>query len=540
MSGRLGFVPVRAGDDLVGGAEMLVAELADGLAARGHAVDILTSTAADHFTGLDRFPAGVTERPSGARLLRFPAVASRARADRVLGNRRLAVSGTLDPEAAARWCHDDVRVPGLVDHLAAHAGEYRALVFAPYLYWATLAGTLVDPARTIVLPCLHDEPTATLPLIDRMFAESRGVWFLTDPEAAFARRRFTDLTEHAVIGSAVAPPGPVDPDRFRARHGIDGPFVLMLGRREAGKGTPAAIDAFVTAAERSGTAVRLVAAGPGEVRLDARARAHVVDVGVLTPAERDDALAAATALLQPSPHESFSRVMMEAWQVGTPVIATADCTVSAWHVERSGGGRTYADVDDLADALRSATTPAFAALGSAGAGYVAREYSWPVVLDRVEASLDAWLPADAPGPGPVAPSGRRRVVVGPFVPEVSAADAPVVEAVLAATRERWAAGDAVTVVSPTPSLAPGWADPATRRGVRRIRRLAAGADGVVTVGPVPPRLARLLDRLPTVERIAAAAPEQTIDRPGRSGRLRRNLARWRAGLPTFVRSFRRP
>ena len=472
MSGRLGFVPVRAGDDLVGGAEMLVAELADGLAARGHAVDVLTGTAAEHFGALDRYAPGVTVRPSGARLLRFASVSTRARADRVLGNRLLAATGTLTPEAAARWCHDDVRVPGLIEHLAAHAGEYRALVFAPYLYWTTLAGTLVDPARTIVLPCLHDEPTATLTAMDRMFAESRGVWFLTDPEADLARRRFPRLADHAVIGSAVAPPGPVDGDRFRARFGVEGPFVLLLGRREAGKGSDAAIADFVAAAERAGTDLRLVTAGPGALTLDARTRSRVLDVGRLEPSDRDDALAAAVALYQPSPHESFSRVMMEAWQVHTPVIANAASAVSAWHVERSGGGVVYTGVDDLVAALRDVRDPAFVARGVAGAAYVAGEYTWPVVLDRVEASLDAWFPAEQPLPGPMGPSGRRAVVVGPFPPIAEPGDAATVEvteAVLAATRVHWAAGDAVTVVSPSPSLAGHHADPATRRGVRRVR-----------------------------------------------------------------------
>lgn len=531
MSDRLGFVPVRAGDDLVGGAEMLVAELVDALAARGHAVDLLTGTNAGHFSDLDAFAPGVTERPSGARLLRFPAVASRARADRVLGNRRLDLTGSLDAAAAAQWCHDDVRVPGLVDHLAAHAGEYRALVFAPYLYWTTLAGTLVDPARTILLPCLHDEPTAGLAAMDRMFTESRGVWFLTDPEADLARRRHPGLADHVVIGSAVAPAGPTDGDRFRARHGVDGPFVLMLGRREAGKAFAGAVADFVAAADRVESPLRLVTAGPGAVHLDARTRARVVDVGRLTPADRDDALAAATALLQPSPHESFSRVMMEAWQVGTPVIATAASAVSAWHVERSGGGCVYAGTDGLADALRAATDPAFAARGAAGAAYVAREYTWPVVLDRVEASLDAWRPAGGPPTGPTGPSGRRAVVVGPFPP----ATGPLVEAVLDATRSHWAAGDAVTVVSPSPSVADRHADPATRRGVRHLARLLTGADAVVVAGSVPPRLARVLATAASVERVVPDAAPAPRTRTG----LGRHLSRLRAGLPTWLRSWRR-
>ena len=97
-SGRLAFVPVRFGDDLVGGAEMLVRETADGLAARGWSVDVLTGCARDHFREPHHYAPGVTERPGAARLVRFPSVVSSHRADRVLGNRALAAGQLTQPK----------------------------------------------------------------------------------------------------------------------------------------------------------------------------------------------------------------------------------------------------------------------------------------------------------------------------------------------------------------------------------------------------------------------------------------------------------
>jgi hypothetical protein len=401
-------------------------------------------------------------------------------------------------------------------------------VFAPYLYWTTLVGTLVDPARTIVMPCLHDEPAAGLPGYDRMFRESRGAWFLTEPEAALAARRF-DLGDAAVIGSAVAPATGADPARFRARFGVDGPFALTVGRREDGKGFGAFLTEYVSATRGVRTPLRLVTVGPGAVSVPESVRDRVLDLGVLDAADRDDALAAATVLVQPSPHESFSRVVMEAWCAGTPVIVNGDCAVSVWHCDRSGGGVAYRSAPELAEALRVATTSEFAARGARGRAYAAREASWPTVLDRVEASLDAWLPpGGAAEPADPGASGRRTVVVGPFPP----ANGPRVEHVLAATRAGWRAGARVTVVSPGPSLAPVRARPDTAVGARRIGRLLRGADRAVVVGAVHPRLARALDRVAEVERHEPQAPSPTQPRAG----LAERVARVRAGGPTFVRT----
>jgi glycosyltransferase involved in cell wall biosynthesis len=391
-AGRLGFVPVRFGDDLVGGAEMLMREMADGLARRGHAVDVLTGCARDHFREAHYYEPGVSVRPSGVRVVRFRSVVSRHRADRVLGNRMLGAGHLIVRDAQYRWCNDDVRVPGLFDYLVDHASEYRAFVFAPYLYWTTVAGSMVAPERTIVLPCLHDEPAARLTIFDRMFRESRGLWFLSEPEAELARRLRPDLAPHAVIGSGVDVPRRYDPGRFRTRFGVEGPFALYAGRREAGKGFATLIDDFVTAVQRHGVPMRLVIAGPGRARLSPRARRHVVDVGILSTADRDDAMAAAAAVIQPSPFESFSRTMMEAWLAGTFVIANRASAVSVWHCRRSGAGATYSGPDELAEALHRALDPAVVDQAARGRAYVLREYTWPVVLDRVEAVLDDWFP----------------------------------------------------------------------------------------------------------------------------------------------------
>jgi len=68
-------------------------------------------------------------------------------------------------------------------------------------------------------------------------------------------------------------------------------------------------------------------------------------------------------------------VLLEAWQVGTPVVVRANNPVTAGQVARSGGGVSYRDADDFGDAL-DRVIAARDSLGSAGRAWVERESSW--------------------------------------------------------------------------------------------------------------------------------------------------------------------
>jgi glycosyltransferase involved in cell wall biosynthesis len=119
-------------------------------------------------------------------------------------------------------------------------------------------------------------------------------------------------------------------------------------------------------------------------------------VGFVPDDLRDDALAAAVAYVQPSTMESFSRTVMESWLAGTPVLANAKSEVVAWHIGRCGGGRTFSDGRTLAAevaALGTGEGDVAQEMARAGRRYVLENYTWPVVLDRMEASLQTVLGA---------------------------------------------------------------------------------------------------------------------------------------------------
>ncbi len=389
---RLAVVPPRYGPDVLGGAEVVLAELGRGLAERGWDVEVLTTCARDHFTWENAYPPGTTQE-GGLTVRRFPAVVSTARAERAQLEARILAGDRLSLHEQQRWVNDDLRAPALFHHLLAEATGYRALVFAPYLFWTTFACGQVAPERTVLMPCLHDEPQAALELFRPLFAGAAGAWFLSEPEQALAAELGLMPRRHRVIGSGITAPASYDPEGFRKRHGIEGRFVYYGGRREGGKGWERLLDGFARAVGRADLPFSLVTTGTGPVTPPGELAGRVIDLGFVDDAERNDAMAAADAYLQPSRNESFSRTILEAWLAGTPVIGNAASEVVRWHCERSGAGLLYDDDAELEQCLRfvAEAPEAAATLAAGGRSYVLDSYRWPDVLDRVEEDLTSWF-----------------------------------------------------------------------------------------------------------------------------------------------------
>jgi glycosyltransferase involved in cell wall biosynthesis len=391
--GRIAFVPPRFGDDVIGGAEALIREIATGLAAREWDVEILTTCARDHFTWANEYPAGQEEH--GKLLVRrFPTVIDSPGVERQHIEAAILRGERPSLVLQQRWMNDGLRVPDLYQYLLVHASEYRALVFAPYPFWTTFACAQISTERTILIPCLHDEPQAYLEIFQPLFSGARGIWFNTDPEQELAARLYSLPSRHRVVASGVHIPAHYDPGVTRRRHGIAGRFVLYAGRREGAKRWEWLLDAFADAVSTYDLPFSLVTIGTGPVIPPAEIAERVIDLGFVSDEERNDLFAAADAYVQPSSLESFSRTIMEAWLAETPVIASAESDVVAWHCERSDAGLSYRTPEEFAQCLSFvADEPAAAvALAKRGRRYVLDNYQWEPVLDRIEECLEAWLP----------------------------------------------------------------------------------------------------------------------------------------------------
>ena len=108
--------------------------------------------------------------------------------------------------------------------------------------------------------------------------------------------------------------------------------------------------------------------------------------GMLPEAERLEALQAATVVAVPSPYESLSLLALEAFAVGTPVLANARSEVVREHCQRSNAGLYYGDRDEFVECLKLLIGDANLreALGRNGQEYIRANYEWDVILHKYE------------------------------------------------------------------------------------------------------------------------------------------------------------
>lgn len=369
----------------VGGAETLLRRLAERLAAAGRSVTFLATCARDHFTWANELPPG-RRRAGDLEVELFPVNADRDVALFLKRQSAIDRGEALDRGAQMEWLRHSVNSDALLERLRDGADGFDRIIVGPYLFGLIWRAAQVAPERTLLVPCLHDEPFARLEVIRELFAAVRGCLFNSEPERELAARLLGfPRARGAVVGMGLEP-FDADPSAFRRARGLTKPYVFYCGRREAGKGTPLLTDYLRAFRDRTGRDVELVCAGHGP--LDALP--FVRDVGFLPEKEKHDAMAGAAAFVHPSVMESFGIVLLESFLAGTPGLVHAGSAVLRWQCERSGGGLWFRHYPDFeAELSLLLDDPALRArLGEQGRAFARREYAWPAVEARLFRALE--------------------------------------------------------------------------------------------------------------------------------------------------------
>ena len=418
---KVAFIVQRYGTEILGGSEYHCRLIAERLAPR-HAVEVLTTCAADYITWANEYPEG-TDRIRGVTVRRFANAQTRdltafnRYSEWIFTNQHTRSDEMEWLRQQGPWC------PALNEYLERHHQQYDVLIFFTYLYAPTVLGIRVAPEKTILVPTAHDEPAIRLEIYKELFSAPAAIAYNTDVERRFLTGHFSiRAIEEETVGCGVdlpqAHPYPreasveptaaeatddaeeegADPDDasptfrphlahrgsvFRRRHRLHGPFLLYGGRIDPGKGCEELIEYFSSYVQDGGDA-SLVLMGIKLMPLPEEPFLRFA--GRLSDAERLVALEAATVVVVPSPYESLSLLALESFAVGTPVLANARSEVLVDHCRRSNAGLYYADRYEFGECLRLliADHRLRAALGRNGRAYIRQNYRWDVILGKYE------------------------------------------------------------------------------------------------------------------------------------------------------------
>ena len=283
---------------------------------RGWDVEVLTTCARDHYTWRNEYAPGTTTDNDGVVVHRFPVEGSKPSRSRARIEARIQSGAPVPLADQLAWLDGLFRVPGLFHHLVVNADRYDAVILSPYLFWTTVTGATIVPGA-------HDRDAVParravrLPRRAEAGALRRRAPVVPLRARAPARARLRVVARSRRDRRRCARPRrATTPTAFAPATASTRPFLLFAGRRERGKGWDWLLAAFHFAIRQYGLPFDLVTIGvsPADAPADLSGRVH--DLGFLDEAEVADAFAAATAYVQPSTNESFSRTIMESWLAG--------------------------------------------------------------------------------------------------------------------------------------------------------------------------------------------------------------------------------
>jgi glycosyltransferase involved in cell wall biosynthesis len=376
----------------IGGGESWCEGVARYQAARGHRVDVLTLRLLDE-------DEVWTERPGPPG--------------------PIAVGGVdLEPGLRIRRCHPSptpfairrfaqrlgVNIPGRVSAelfglalAAAREADVVHLHHGPIVQnfvGLAIARRVRRPA--IITPHFHPgDPNHEQPIARRLLRWCDVVIVVTPQEGDELARRGVAAERIVTASNAIDLP-PTDSTRdagarLRGSLGVDpdAALVTYIGRKTPEKDLPTLVRAAHVLAQTRKLA--LVLAGPSTDGYRAQSLAwgagdaRIIELPPLTEHAKHALLAGSDVLAQPSPHEAFGIVFLEAWAHGVPVVGAAAGSVPAVVAD---AGLTFApgDAADLAAKLARLLEhrDEAQAMGARGRARVMRDYTW----ERVGAAVD--------------------------------------------------------------------------------------------------------------------------------------------------------
>ncbi len=381
---KVAFVIHRYAESIVGGSEFHCRRIAEEMASR-HDVEVLTTTAEDYVTWKDGFAPGL-ETINGVKVRRFRIKARRnlVRFKEISDLCFYEKAHTADDER--EWVRaNGPETPELLQFIRDHKADYDVFIFYSFRYYPSYFGLLEVAEKSILVPTAEEDAAVHLSIFADYFNRPAGALFLTPEEQDLVGKvAHGVLPPSDIIGFAVDIPPGLDAAGFRIRHGLSHPFLLYVGRIDRNKGCDGLFRYFLEYDRRKTHDIDLVLAGTKA--LDIPNHTRVKYLGFLTDKEKFEALQSSELLVMPSPYESLSIVVLEAWAMGKATLVNGLCKVLRGQSRRSNGGLFFSNFSEFCAGLDFLleNREIREALGRSGRDWLAANFSWTRLLDKID------------------------------------------------------------------------------------------------------------------------------------------------------------
>ena len=399
---RVTFVVQRYGIEVNGGAELHCRWIAE-LMNDAWDVSVLSTCAQDYMTWRNTYPAGSVS-VNGVRVHRFPVESERdVRKFNTISNKlfrthhpyqdELTLMKTVGPDGSYNeeltWMQaQGPDSPALLAHIENSRDESDIFIFFTYMYATTFLGLQVVSDKSLLVPTAHDEPMIYLSIYKDFFRRPRGFIFNTLEEKEFLVRKFDiDCTYSDTIGVGVQ----LDLNGRVSRINLPSHYVVYVGRVDESKGCGQLFDFWDRFKRHNSNNLKLVLVGGLKMKIPSRD--DVVPLGFISEDNKVAAISRARCLIVPSIYESFSKVLLEAWLCGVPVLVNGRCDVLKGQCRRANGGLWYENYDEFEACLKLLVKDRELAAKIAGSGkrYTQSNFDWSTIKGKYIRLVDKIL-----------------------------------------------------------------------------------------------------------------------------------------------------
>ena len=375
------FVTPWYGKYATGGAETICRTVAEHLYKSGFSVQVFTTCSKEFLSDWSNYYKAGSYSENNILVKRFKVDKRNSELFNYL-NQKLFISSTFSEDDENNFLKNNINSSTMMDEI--HKNKKSLFIFIPYLYGVCLNGCQIHSDRSIMIPCLHDEPYAKMKITRKALSKINAICFNSEPERNLAKSILNSLPENKVIGTGIdildnyTP----DPKKFRKKYNLND-FILYGGRKDEGKNIPLLIDYFCEFLERNNTDLKLVLLGPGQASFPKKFSKNIIDMQV-SKKEWYDACAAASIFCLPSVNESFSIVIMESWLNNVPVLVNARCAVTKEHCLKSNGGLFFDNFEEFEGCVKYyLDNPSMREkIGKNGENYVLQNFSWDKIIKK--------------------------------------------------------------------------------------------------------------------------------------------------------------
>jgi len=407
---KVAIVVQRYGAEVNGGAEYHAKILAEQLTVR-YDIEVLSSCAKDYHSWADEYAEGTVEI-NGVKVRRFKVNHPRNKRKvhlllkklnkRTLLQQALRGLGALDKferlfslkdnfkELGDQWSKEQgPYTPELLTYLQKNEHKYDALIFFTYLYYPTFFGLRIAPHKSILIPTAHDEPAIHLPVFRDFFNLPKAILYNTTSEQKLVQTLFDNEEIYSdVVGIGITSSDKqIDIDPALVLNS-DATYFIYIGRIDPGKGSDLMLSHFIRYKTETSSKVKLVLIGKASIEIPKHE--DIVYLGFVDEDLKLAMLKNSKALIMPSEHESLSLVTLESLAYGIPVIVNGASEVLVNHVVQSKAGQVFTDYNSFQAALNFflADEVAMQYIPEMAKAYVANNYSWKIVLEKINRAID--------------------------------------------------------------------------------------------------------------------------------------------------------